>query len=82
VYTFTSSDSAILSIASALRVLPVKESKRPLRLGMPSAEYTLKVTRTGSPRKDFEKVGPSASACSRSLRERAMVPGNLDAFDL
>jgi hypothetical protein len=81
VYTFTSSDSAILSIASALRVLPVKESKRLLRLGMPSGEYSLKVTRTASPRKDFEKVGHSASACSRSLRGPAMVPGDLDAFD-
>jgi hypothetical protein len=81
VYTFTPSDSAILSIASALRFLPVKESKRLLRLGMPSADYSLKVTCTASPGKDFWKVGHSASACSRSLRGTVMVPGDLVVFD-
>ena len=34
---------------------------------MPSVISSLKVTRTASPRKDIEKVGPRASACARSL---------------
>jgi hypothetical protein len=79
--TLTPSDSAILSIASALRFLPENKSKRLLRLEMPSAEYSLKVSRIASPRKDFEKVGHSASSCSRSLRGPVMAPGDLDAFD-
>jgi nitrile hydratase len=43
---------------------------------------SLRVTRTASPRKDFEKGGHSASACSRSLRGPVMAPGDLDTFDL